>query len=182
MWDPFGSLVRQLDTDFDNLVRRSFGAGGQGAGFVPSANVMRDGDDVVITLELPGIDPENTSVEVSDGRLLVTGERTEEDTRDENGVLIREIRAGMFRREFALPEHVTPDDIEADYDRGMLKIRVRGISKPKSEPRRISVRSHAGESTPATVEGQTQEAQNQEARNQEAQNQAQAQESQPQQS
>jgi HSP20 family protein len=177
MWDPFGSLVRQLDTDFDNLVRRSFGAGGQGAGFVPSANVMRDGDDVVITLELPGIDPENTSVEVSDGRLLVTGERTEEDTRDENGVLIREIRAGMFRREFALPEHVTPDDIEADYDRGMLKIRVRGISKPKSEPRRISVRSHAGESTPATVEGQTQEAQNQE-----AQNQAQAQEGQPQQS
>jgi HSP20 family protein len=133
---------------------------------------MRDGDDVVITLELPGIDPENTSVEVSDGRLLVTGERTEEDTRDENGVLIREIRAGMYRREFALPEHVAPEDVEADYDRGMLRIRVRGISKPKSEPRRIEVRSQPGESGPTAVEGgQAQETQKQPAQNQEGQKQ-----------
>lgn len=154
MWDPFGSLVRQLDSDFENLVRRSFGSG-QGAAFVPTADVVRDGADVVITLELPGVDVENdVNVEVAEGNLLITGERSEQTSREEGGVLIRESRSGSFRREFALPDHVTADDIDADYDRGLLTIRVRGVSKPKEEPRRIEVRSTGG-STPAQVEGQT---------------------------
>ncbi|HEV2781811.1 MAG TPA: Hsp20/alpha crystallin family protein [Actinophytocola sp.] len=152
MWDPFSSLIRQLDTDFDNLVRRSFGAG-QGASFVPAADVVRDGEDVVVTLELPGVDVDkDVNVEVAEGRLLITGQRAEQTSKEEGGVLIRESRSGSFRREFALPEHVTADDIAADYDRGLLKIRIRGVSKPKVEPRKIQVRSLGG-STPAQVEG-----------------------------
>jgi HSP20 family protein len=153
MWDPFGALIRQLDTDFDNLVRRSFGSAGQATAWVPAADVIRDGADVVVTLELPGVDVEkDVTVEVAEGRLLITGERDEQTSKEEGGVLIRESRSGSFRREFALPEHVTADDVEADYDRGLLKIRVRGGSRPQVEPRRIQVRSQGG-STPATVEG-----------------------------
>jgi HSP20 family protein len=155
MWDPFGALVRQLDSDFENLVRRSFGSTGQATAFVPAADVVRDGADVVITLELPGVDiAKDVSVEVADGRLMIAGQRSEETSSEEGGVLIRESRSGAFRREFALPEHVTGDDVEADYDRGLLKIRVRGVSKPKVEPRKIEVRS-AGKAIPATVEGET---------------------------
>lgn len=130
MWDPFGSLVRQLEADF-----------ARPATFVPVADVVREGGDVVVTLELPGIDVEkDVDVEVSDGRLLITGKRHEEKSAEENGVLIRETRSGAFRREFALPEHVTAEDVEADYDRGLLKIRVREVAKPKVEPRKITVR------------------------------------------
>ena len=151
MWDPFGSLIRQFDSDFENMVRRSFGAPGS-TGFVPAADAVRDGSDVVVTLELPGVDVEkDVNVEVTDGRLLITGERTEETSKEESGWLIRESRSGSFRREFALPEHVTADDIEADYDRGLLKIRVRGVSRPKVEPRKIKVRNQ-----PKQVEGETQ--------------------------
>jgi HSP20 family protein len=56
-------------------------------------------------------------------------------------VLVRETRTGRFRRAFTLPEHVTADDVEADYDRGLLKIRVRDIAKPNAEPRRITIRA-----------------------------------------
>lgn len=59
---------------------------------------------------------------------------------EEGGVLRRETRSGAFRRAFTLPEHVTGDDIEAGYDRGLLTIRVRGVSKPKVEPRKIEIR------------------------------------------
>jgi HSP20 family protein len=141
MWDPFGSLLRQFDSDFDSIARRAFGASGQPAAFVPAADVVRDGTDVVVTLELPGVDiDKDVDVEVSDGRLLITGTRTEETSSDEGGVLFRETRSGSFRREFALPEHVTAEHVEADYDRGLLKIRVRDVSKPKVEPRKIAVR------------------------------------------
>jgi HSP20 family protein len=151
MWDPFGSL-RQFDSEFDTLVRRAFAGNGKGrAAFVPAADVVRDGGDVVVTLELPGIDVEkDVEVEVADRRLLVTGRRHEETTEDEGGVLVRETRTGEFRREFALPEHVTAEQVEAGYDRGLLKIRVRDVAKPKAEPRRITVRAER----PA-VEGET---------------------------
>ncbi len=140
MWDPFGSLVRQFDSDFDTLVRRAFA--GTGQAFVPAADVVRDGTDVVVTLELPGLDVDkDVDVEVADGRLLISGRRTEEHREDNGGVLVRETRTGEFRREFALPEHVTAEHVEADYDRGLLKIRVRDVAKPKVEPRKITVRS-----------------------------------------
>jgi HSP20 family protein len=140
-WEPFGSLVRQFDGDFDTLVRRAFGGSGQAA-FVPAADIVRDGTDVVVTLELPGIDVEkDVDVEVSGGRLLIRGRRTEEHSEDTGGVLVRETRTGEFRRAFTLPEHVTAEHVEADYDRGLLKIRVRDIAKPKAEPQKITVRA-----------------------------------------
>lgn len=139
-WDPFGSLVAQFDSDFDTLVRRAFA--GTGQAFVPAADVVRDGTDVVVTLELPGVDVEkDVDVEVSNGRLVVTGQRGEEHREESGGVLVRETRGGRFRREFALPEHVTAEHVEADYDRGLLKIRVRDVAKPKAEPRKITVRT-----------------------------------------
>ncbi|TDQ05041.1 Hsp20/alpha crystallin family protein [Labedaea rhizosphaerae] len=143
VWDPFGALVRQRDGEFDRLVRRAFGTGTV-TGFVPAADVVRDGSDVVVTLELPGVDIDNdVQVEVVEGRLRVSGNRSEQKSSDKDGIVVRETRFGSFHREFALPEHVTADDVDADYDRGLLKIRVRGVSKPKVEPRRIQVRSIA---------------------------------------
>ncbi|WP_158888493.1 Hsp20/alpha crystallin family protein [Amycolatopsis anabasis] len=141
-WDPFTSLVRQLDSDFDTIVRRAFGgAQRSSAGFVPAANVVKDGTDVVVTLELPGIDAENLDVEVADGRLRISGRREEESRGEDGGVLIREIRAGEFRREFALPEHVTGDSVEAEYTDGLLRVRVRDVTKPAPKPRKIEVRT-----------------------------------------
>lgn len=154
MWDPFGSLIRQLDSDFENMFRSS---GGRAGAFVPAADAVRDGEDVVVTVELPGVDvAKDVNVEVSDGRLLITGERAEETSREEGGVLIRESRSGSFRREFALPEHITADDIEASYDRGLLRIRIHGVAKPKVEPRRIQIRSGDEAGTPKVVEGDAQ--------------------------
>jgi HSP20 family protein len=96
---------------------------------------------VVVSLELPGVDVEkDVDVEVTDGRLIVSGRRHEQTSSEENGVLVRESRSGAFRREFALPEHVTAEHVAADYDRGLLKIRVRDIAKPKVEPKKIAVR------------------------------------------
>src|ERR1044072_2612215 len=128
MWDPFGSL-RQFDSEFDTLVRRAFagsgrgnGNGGSRAAFVPAADVVRDGGDVVVTLELPGIDVEkDVEVEVADRRLLVSGRRHEESSEDKDGVLVRETRTGTFRREFALPEHVTAEQVERSEERRVGK-------------------------------------------------------------
>ena len=122
-WDPFTVLAR-MDRDFDDLVRRTWGASGRTAGFVPPVEVLRDGEDVVVRVELPGIDvSRDVSIEVERGKLVISGERR--TSTEGESVLVRELRYGAFRREFALPQGVSPEQVEASYDGGLLDVRVR---------------------------------------------------------
>jgi HSP20 family protein len=169
-WDPFTTLAR-LDQDFDALVRRTWGrdpgtapagaarALGRTAGYVPAIEMRADGADVVITLELPGVDVTNdVDIEVAEGRLTISGQRRDRnEERDEGGkVLVRELRYGSFRREFALPEGVTAEHVDASYDQGLLEVRVREVSKPALPPQKVAIRSAAD---PRTVEGHAESSQ-----------------------
>jgi len=165
-WDPFTTLAR-LDQDFDALVRRTWGgtpastgkaaagSAGRTAGYVPAIEMRAEGADVVITLELPGVDvTTDVDIEVAEGRLTISGQRRDRnEEQDEGGkVLVREFRYGSFRREFALPESVTADHVDARYDQGLLEVRVRDVSKPALPPQKVAIRSAADE---RTVEGYT---------------------------
>src|SRR6185437_1595800 len=100
----------------DRLVREFFGPAAAtdwikpiAAGFNPAAEIVKDGEDAVVRLELPGVDVEkDVNVEIEDGRTL------------------REVRYGSFRRSFQLPAHVTADAVKASYDAGVLTVRVVG--------------------------------------------------------
>lgn len=157
-WDPFTALER-LDRQFDDIVRRTWGRPGSaapaaGAGFVPAVEMAQEGSDVLIKLELPGIDPAtDVDVSVHEGRLIVSGERHDVRTEEGRQTLVRELRYGSFRREFALPDGVTPDDIEAGYDKGLLEVRVKNVIKPAEEPRKISVAVRSQDSA-KQVEGE----------------------------
>lgn len=148
VWSPF-SLVRQFDSEFDALVRRSFGQTRRVAGFVPAADIAKDGNDVVVTVALPGVDVDkDVDVEVTDGRLAITGRRSSRKESEQDGVLFREIGSGEFRRVFTLPKGVTAADIEADYDQGLLKVRVHQAVPQAAQPAKITVR-HATAELPA---------------------------------
>lgn len=127
--DPFA--------DFDSLVRRTFGP--VPTGFVPAAEVERDGDDAVVRLELPGLDvAKDVTVEVDRGRLVVHGERRDERSEKADGRIRSEVRYGSFRRVFGLPKQVNAEAISASYDAGVLTVRVSG-AYAGSEPQKIVI-------------------------------------------
>jgi len=129
--DPFA--------DFDAVVRGAFGPAPK-QGFVPAAEILRDGQDAVVRLELPGVDiVKDVNVELANGRLAVHGERRDERTEDNHaGYRLREVRYGSFRRTFSLPRHITADALSADYNDGVLTVRVSGAFQD-AEPKRIAV-------------------------------------------
>lgn len=136
------SIVRftpsfDVDSAFDDLVRRSLGAA---ATWSPAADIHLDGPDAVITLELPGVAAGDVDIEVKDRSLIVTGKREQAVTDDEHGVRVlrREIRRGDFSRTFRLPAHVGPDAVQASYDNGLLTIRIGG-AQPAPVSQRISI-------------------------------------------
>src|SRR5690349_17750472 len=103
------------------------GARAPQSGWVPSAEVVRNGDDAVVRLEVPGLKPDDISVEVNDGRLVVSGERRDERSEDKDGRSVREIRYGSFRRSFGLPAGTGQDAVSASYDAGVLTVKVAGV-------------------------------------------------------
>jgi HSP20 family protein len=137
-WDPFTALAR-LDDEFDEVVRRTFGA--STFQFVPPVEMATEGADVLITLEVPGVDVSDIDIEINEGRLTISGERKDrwEDSRGK--VLVREVRYGAFRRTFQLPDGVTAEHIEAEADKGMLRLRIKNVTKPVLPPQKIEVRS-----------------------------------------
>ncbi len=149
-WDPFTALAK-LDRDLDEVARRSGLGGGQVAPtFVPAVEVVRDGQDVVVRFELPGMAADDIAIEVERGRLVVSGERSAPPVRedDDSRVLVRELRYGAFRREFALPQGISPEQVEASYDAGMLDVRVRAVVQPTPTPVRVPVTAGAREQAP----------------------------------
>lgn len=152
-WDPFTVLAR-MDREFDDLVKRTWGEAGQ-AGFVPACEVARtgeDGRDIAVRFELPGIDVErDVAIEVERGRLVVSGERRDPYAEDRSGLLVRELRYGAFRREFALPQGVSPEQVEASYDAGILEVVVRAVVAPEPTPVRVPI-STTAPARPAVIE------------------------------
>ncbi|HET8658406.1 MAG TPA: Hsp20/alpha crystallin family protein [Micromonosporaceae bacterium] len=150
-WDPFTALAR-IDQEFDDVVRRTFGTSSYQ--FVPPVEMATDGHDVVITLEVPGVDIDDIDIEVAEGRLTVSGERRDTWEKTRGKVLVREMRYGAFRRTFQLPDGVGGDQVEADADRGLLKIRIKNVTKPVEQPRKITVRTGQDEPQRRTIEAQ----------------------------
>jgi HSP20 family protein len=113
-------------------------------GFTPAAEIVKDGEDVVVRLELPGVDvAKDVNVEVDRGHLVIHGERRDEhagEGQEKDGSTLHEVRYGSFRRSFKLPGHVTGDAISASYDAGVLTLRVAGAYKG-AEPQRIEIES-----------------------------------------
>ncbi len=134
--DPFRELATLQDR-FNTLFENFAEAGGkeqlaQGS-FVPPVDVYEDEHNLVLKLEVPGMNEEDPHVSLENNTLTVSGERKfEKEEKEENFHRI-ERRYGSFTRTFRLPNTVDGEKVEAGYDKGILKITLgkRAEAKPK---------------------------------------------------
>ena len=115
--------------------------------WVPTTDIVAQGDDLLIRIELAGVAPEEVNLAFAHGILTVSGSRRTE-LQDDNPVnfYVRERFYGEFRRSFTLPEGTEPDQIEAEFDDGLVEIVVRNGAKRETGTR-IEVKNRSGEAT-----------------------------------
>ena len=94
----------------------------------PALDVEETDDEVLVRAELPGLRPQDFSVEATGDRLVVRGEKGEEREEHGRGFLRMERRYGSFMRTVALPCEVDPNRTRATYRDGVLR-----VSLPKTE-------------------------------------------------
>jgi len=108
--------------------------------WAPTADIFRDGSDLVICVELAGLAREDVEVTFSQGVLTVGGERTTGPDLPADAFWKRERPYGAFRRTISLPEHVEDEHISATSRDGLLTVTVSGACDVgASAPRRIPI-------------------------------------------
>ena len=105
----------------------------------PRVDIVEEKDNYKITADMPGLDKRDISVEIKNGVLSISGEKKEEKSeRDKNNYCYFERRFGSFRREFALPDHVDSEHVDAKYSNGVLELSLKKTEKAK--PKLIEVK------------------------------------------
>lgn len=105
--------------------------------FSPRTDVVERDGSIQIRMDVPGVPREGLTIEIVDGKLVVSGERTDEAALENDRHWQFERQFGAFTRTFTLPRGVTEEHIAATSKDGVLTVSVTLPSKP--EPTRITI-------------------------------------------
>ena len=150
-WEPlreFGTLQNEMNRLF-NTVFDSPAPGNSGTlrRWLPPMDLVETEDHFVLRADLPGMSEEDVSIEFENDTLTVSGERKAEHETKNEGYYRVERAFGSFSRSLTLPKGIDAEAVTANFDRGVLEIRV---PKPEErKPRRIEI----GGASHQTIEG-----------------------------
>src|SRR5277367_91249 len=103
----------------------------------PPVDIYEDEHNIILKIEVPGIDEKDIDVRIQDKTLTVHGERKIEKEEKEENFRRVERQYGSFIRSFTLPSSVDPGQVSAHYDKGVLNISL--AKKAEAKPTQIKV-------------------------------------------
>ena len=130
------SFLTPFDRMFDDIVGKQFPEINQQVGVnpfqgtaYPKVNVYEYDTKIGVIAEIPGLDKKDLNIEVEDGVLTVSGDKSHGFDEGKAKVLRRELKHSSFKRQFTLGEQLDGDNISANFKDGILSIEI-----PKIEP------------------------------------------------
>jgi HSP20 family protein len=132
------ALMRRDRGDWPELFRRFFDTDWD-AGWL-RVEEFRDGDDLVVRADLPGIDPDkDVELSVADGVLHIRAHREQKSEHKDKDTYRSEFQYGSFTRAISLPAGADGSQVKASYRDGVLEIRVPMPSEAKVEATKIPI-------------------------------------------
>src|SRR5438477_13020611 len=143
-WEPFREFSTMQDrmNRMNRLFRESYSPEGPEealttTNFAPPVDIYEDEHNITLKIEVPGIDEKDIDVRIENNMLTVHGERKFEKEEKEENFRRIERQYGAFTRSFTLPSTVNPEQVQAHYDKGILKIQL--AKKAEAKPKQIKV-------------------------------------------
>jgi len=154
-WWPLSTLRREIDRlieDFDQgfwispfrrptFAIEPFWRPEVMFGEEPTVDIAETDKAFEISAELPGLDEKNIEVKLSNGNLVITGEKKEEKEEKRKDYYLHERHFGSFQRRFRLPETVDADKIEATIKNGVLKVTLPKTAEAQKAEKKIPVKA-----------------------------------------
>lgn len=154
-WDPFRELT-MLQNQMNRLFQDSFGNPAHATdefgmtSFVPPVDIYEDEHSIKLRLEIPGVDEKDLDVRVENNVLTVRGERRFSNEEKEENFHRIERRYGSFSRSFTLPNTVDTDNVNANYNNGLLELTL--AKRAEAKPKQIKIGVGSQQSGPKTIE------------------------------
>lgn len=144
-WDPFEEMTRVQEA-MHRMFEDSFAHGlmdrtisRSSAAFEPDISIHQKNDAYIVKADLPGMDKSAIDIEVSGRLLTISGERKEEETKQEKGFYRQELSYGSFSRSIMLPEDVKAGQIASDYRDGVLTITIPREPVARTAPSKVKI-------------------------------------------
>jgi HSP20 family protein len=143
-----------MHSEMNRVFEEMFGApahagrqqGDQPTQWTPLVDVLQDNGDLLIRAELPGVKRDDVELTLHERVLTISGERRAEEQREGSSYYVRERPHGSFQRSLVLPHDVEESEISAQFEDGVLEIRVPGGAMGQV-PSRIEIQGPRGEGT-----------------------------------
>jgi HSP20 family protein len=137
-WEPFSSLRRDMERLFEDFSRDvGWGPTVARTGMAPQIDVSETDAEVKIEAELPGLDEKDIEVVLSDGRLIIKGEKRQETEEKKKDYHMVERAYGSFARSITLPFMADPDKVKARFAKGVLTVTV--PKPPEAKEKKIAI-------------------------------------------
>lgn len=103
----------------------------------PLINGWINDDSLIVTAEIPGVEPDDIEISIIDESLTISGSRDDEELTEDSKYIRRERSSGKFSRTIELPFQIDVDAVQAQFQNGVLRIELPRI--PEEKPRKIKV-------------------------------------------
>ncbi|OKH22683.1 Hsp20/alpha crystallin family protein [Chroogloeocystis siderophila] len=136
-WQPFQeieTLRRQMNELFDELVEFNDESRRRKLNWTPTIELKETDENVILKAEVPGVEGKDLDIQVSREGVSIAGEHRHEDRIVEQGYFRSEFRYGKFQRQINLPVPVKHDQVQAEFNNGILT-----LTMPKAEEARRRV-------------------------------------------
>ncbi len=139
-WNPFREMMNlrsEIDRLFDQSMDLDWPAERRVFGEL-AIDLSETDENYLVQASIPGIEPNDLEISVTDNVLTIKGEYQEEKDEEGKQWHIRERRSGSFSRSVRFPMTVKADSVMAEYQNGVLNLTV-----PKAEevkPKRIAIK------------------------------------------
>ena len=129
----FNSLRQQIDRLFDDVVHDQpplglFSKMGE-TPWMPAIELQETETEMILKAQLPGIEPEELDIQVSENAVFLSGEHQEQKKTDEKGIFRSEFHYGQFKRVVPLPIAIQREQVKAEMVAGLLT-----LTMPKATP------------------------------------------------
>lgn len=139
---PFGSLQQEINRLFDD-----FGYGFNNpwfekmTDFQAKADVKETEKEIVVTVEVPGVDLKDIDISLTDDSITISGEKHEEKEQEEKGYYKMERSYGSFHRAIPLPCAIDRDKTDAVYKDGVLRISLPKCPETLKKEQKVTVKA-----------------------------------------
>ena len=130
LMDVFDDFDRNFFHDFNNVNRALYGKNAQR---IMKTDVKETENGYEVDVDLPGYKKDEIHLELNNGYLTISAEKSLEKEKNRKGRMLRQERfAGVMQRSFYVGEYITEEDVKASYESGVLHLIV-----PKKEARKV---------------------------------------------